>query len=171
MSWQTDLTAMVRVLINDIDSPQLYTDTRLQQVIIVSSQLVNQDVNFPNNYIVDIANTGITPDPTVLHDESFVSLVSLRSACLIDNSTLRTKAESAGISVKTGPHSIDTKGVIDAYKFLLEKGYCDAYQEAKWEYISGNSAPGRAILGPFAGINLDTDYGAWYYGHTQQRLQ
>jgi hypothetical protein len=160
MSWQTEMTTMLRVVINDIVAPYTYTDERLQQVIVVAAQLMLNDISFPVNYSIDIENIDISPDPTdATRDDAFINLGVLKSGCFMDSSLFRTKAASAGILVKTGPHTVDTKGVIDAYKVLLEKGLCKAYDDAKWEYEAGNLSPGRAILGPFAGINIDTSHG------------
>ncbi len=169
MSWQTVMTSMVRYLIGDIEAPYTYSDNRLQTTIVVAANLANMEVTFPNTYTIDVPNTGISPDPTTLNDQAFINLVSLKTACFIDNSTFRTKAAQAGMVVKTGTHSIDTKGQLDGYKYLLEKGACKAYEEAKWDYELGNSVPGRAILGPFSGINIDTDYPTGpSYGHTRR---
>jgi hypothetical protein len=152
MSWQVEITSIVRQLIGDAVAPYTFSDSRLQGTIVVAAQLVNQEVAFLNTYTIDIPNS-----------------VSFRTACLIDGSTFRTKAAQAGISVKTGSHSISTGGQLDGYKYLLEHGPCKVYAEAKWEYETSNSNAGRAILGPFAGINFDSSY-PWgpTDGHTKR---
>jgi hypothetical protein len=169
MSWQVEITSIVRQLIGDAVAPYTFSDSRLQGTIVVAAQLVNQEVAFLNTYTIDIPNSGISPDPTSIPEHAFTNLVSFRTACLIDGSTFRTKAAQAGISVKTGSHSISTGGQLDGYKYLLEHGPCKVYAEAKWEYETSNSNAGRAILGPFAGINFDSSY-PWgpTDGHTKR---
>lgn len=159
MAWTTEMVTLVRYLVNDTVAPYTFSDARLQTAIAVSAQLVLHDLTFNNTYIVDISVPTISPDPTSLPDNAFINLISLKTACLMDTSLFRTKAAQAGITVKTGSHSIDTKGQLEGYAKLLEVGPCAAYEQAKLEYIAGNAIPGRAIIGPFQGINLDTSLG------------
>lgn len=156
MSWQSTMTTMVRFLINDVVSPYTYSDERIQQAIVVSARLVLQEIEFDNDYVIDVTNITITPDPTDVNDTAFINLVSLKTGCFIDIGQLRTKTASAGWLVKGGSHVVDTRGVAEAYKILMEKGLCKVYEDAAWEYRTGSQTPGRAILSPFAGINIDT---------------
>lgn len=156
MAWTTQMVTLVRYLINDITAPYTFSDSRLQTAIAVSTQLVLHELTFKQTYTVDITIPSITPDPTQMPDNAFINLISLKTACLMDTSLFRTKAAQAGVSVRTGSHSIDSKGQLEGYNRLLQIGPCKAYEEAKLEYIAGNAVPGRAILGPFQGINVDT---------------
>ncbi len=158
MAWDSTLITMLRYTINDVDSPQLFTDSRLKKVLIISAQLMLNDTQFGSTYTINVNAQTIVPDPVCDGDNAFMNLLTLKAACFMDNSTFRTKASSAGIAVKTGSHSVDTRGVLDVYKTLLEKGACKAYEDALWEYKTGVAIPGRAILGPFSGINVDTAY-------------
>jgi len=158
MSWQTEMTTIVRYLINDFDSPQTYSDGKIQTAIAISAQLTLEDITFTRVYNIEVGATGISPDPTDgTKDNAFINLVSLKTACLIDNWAFRAKLPVAGISIRTGPEAIDTRGVLGAYQYLKENGACKAYEEAKWEYEAGNMTPGRAILAPFVGDNVNTD--------------
>lgn len=159
MSWQIEMTTIVRYLINDFDSPQTYTDSKIQTAITIAAQLTLEDITFPKVYNIDVGATGISPDPTdATRDNGFINLVSLKTACLVDNWTLRAKLPTAGVFIKTGPESIDTRGVLSAYQYLKEKGACQAFEEARWEYRAGNMSPGRAILAPFVGDNVNPNF-------------
>jgi len=157
MSWQTTVTTMVRYLINDVVEPYTYSDARLQDTIAVSAQLVLTELTFQYSYVVDLAVPSITPDPTTVNDNAFINLIALKTACFMDQSLYRTKAAQAGILVKTGSHTVDTRDNINGYNNLLLKiGPCKAYEDAKMEYVTGILVPGRAVLGPFEGINFET---------------
>ena len=76
MSWQLELPIIVRTWINDLDDRPTYEDDRLQQVLVVSAQYVNREINLPNDYEVNLTNLTITPDPCTLadRDEDFIGL-------------------------------------------------------------------------------------------------
>jgi hypothetical protein len=57
MSWQIELPLMGRTLIHDWDDQPVYRDERLAQVIVVAAKYVQIDVELPNEYVIDIANT------------------------------------------------------------------------------------------------------------------
>jgi hypothetical protein len=162
MAWQTEITTIVRYLINDFESPQTYTDAKLQTAVVIASHLMLEDISFPRVYNIDIGATGISPDPTSdTRDNAFINLAALKAACLVDNWAFRSKLPTAGIAIRTGPESIDTRGVLAAYQFLQQNGACKAFEQAKWEYESGNMTPGRAILAPFVGDNVNTDFNTY----------
>ena len=97
--WQTEMTLIVRTLIGDLDivSPT-YSDARIQQVITVAGTLVQQDANLEKTYDINVTTLNISPDPTTpARDDWFVGLTCIRSACLLDQSTFRTKAATDGV--------------------------------------------------------------------------
>lgn len=164
MSWQTEMTTLLRYLIYDFGDTQTYTDGKLQTAISVAAQLMQQDITFSQVYTVDISGPTITPDPTSsTRDDAFINLTTMRAACLIDDWTLRANLPTAGIVIRSGPEAIDTKGMLASYQYLKENGYCKAFEKAKKEFIFGNLCPGRAILGPFVGDNVNTDFNAGWY--------
>lgn len=150
MAWQTELVRMVRGLINDLDSPYTYSDDRIQEVILISSQLILLDLDFANTYTVDLDQVILSPDPTTpTKDNAFINLVSLKSACMVDQWKLRGDSRRA-IKVVDGKSSIDLTGILTAQRMLFGVGACKAFDEAKTEYLLGESNPGQAILGPFS---------------------
>ena len=106
MSWQTEIPIIIRTLINDWSDQPVYSDERIIQVITVAAKYVQFDVSLDNQYQVDVGNLTLEPDPTINKDEIFISLLSLKSACLIDQSNLRTKAAIEGIRAALGPASL-----------------------------------------------------------------
>lgn len=155
MSWKKEITTIVRVLINDLTAPYTYSDSRLYQLITVSAKYVQFDVTLDHPYIIDVVNPSITPDPTADDDNIFISLVSLKAACLVDQSSLRTKAAMEGIRAALGPASLSVAGSLTGIKMLLETGPCATYDElvSHWDVKEATNI--RAVLSPFVGNKFD----------------
>lgn len=157
MSWQGEMSTIVRHLINDVDSTNYtYTDQRIETSILVSAQIVLSEVDFENTYTVDVEQCYLNPDPTdpttglatVNKDDGFINLVSLKTACLILGSEMKTQALNA-VRVSDGPSSIDYTAVAANIKYLYEFS-CKQYEEYKFNYAAGNNAVGKAILSPYS---------------------
>ena len=151
MSWQGQLSTIVRHLLNDVDETNYkYTTKRLETTILVAAQLVLLDTDFNNVYSINLEQCYLSPDPTDsdIKDDAFITLVSLKSACIILGSEARTESGNA-ISIKDGPSAIDLRGVcgtlLTLYKDLSEK-----YEKSLMQYRTGNSISGKAILGPYS---------------------
>ena len=156
MAWETDLVTILRNVIFDVDSTNYtYSDDRLKEMLVVSAQLVNSEIKLDNDYTISISTTGISPDPTAVNDFDAQNFFVLKAACLADQSSLRTKALSAGNTVKLGPGAISSGPNVNGYKLLIEVGPCNTYESSKWEYELGNVKAIRAILSPFTGNNFD----------------
>ena len=84
MSWQNEMVLIVRHLINDLDdSNQSFSDERLEGTVLVSAQLLLNEIDFddpPNNtYVVDVDGLSLTPDPTSGEkDNAFIKAVKDR---------------------------------------------------------------------------------------------
>ncbi len=159
MAWTTDMVTMVRILINDTESPQTYTDVRLQSIIAVAARYVEQEISFDVDYTINATAPSISPDPTLAAslDDAFTNFVVLKAACLTDISTLRTKAVLAGLEARCGPAILKTLKNLDGFKELLDKGPCAAYDKLKNEYTFGERALVHFILSPFIGNNFDPE--------------
>lgn len=155
MSWQTEIPIIVRTLINDVGDKPIYSDDRIAQVIAVAAKYVQFDVVLDHSYQVDVSNPNISPDPTNDRDEIFISLVSLKAACIIDQSTFRTKAATEGIRAALGPAQLAVAGSLAGWKTILEQGPCAAYDElvSHWDVAQATSV--KAILSPFVGNRFD----------------
>lgn len=151
MSWQIEIPIIVRTLINDLGDQPTYSDERIAQVIAVAAKYVQFDVSLDRQYAVDVANPNISPDPTDNRDEIFISLISLKAACIIDQSTFRTKAANEGIRAALGPAQLSIAGNLAGWKTILELGPCAAYDElvSHWDVAQATTA--KAILSPFVG--------------------
>lgn len=155
MSWQIEIPIIVRTLINDLGENPTYSDDRLLQVIAVAAKYVQFDISLDHPYTVDVVTNSISPDPTEDNDNIFISLVGLKAACIIDQSTLRTKAALEGIKAALGPAQLSVAGSLAGINLIIDKGPCAAYEElvSHWDVKEATSI--RAILSPFVGNKFD----------------
>jgi hypothetical protein len=159
MSWQAEIPIIVRTLINDLDETnQTYTDERLQQVIVVAAKYVQFDVSLDHKYMINVVNPEINPDPTLDDDSIFISLVALKSACIVDQSALRTRAAMEGIKAALGPAQLSVAGNLTGFNLIIDKGPCAAYDELTSHWDVKEATAIRAILSPFAGNKFDPRY-------------
>lgn len=158
--WKSEMPRILRYLINDLDSTNYtYTIDRLQETILVSAQLVQRELTFIQTYSVDVDELLLSPDPTEgTRDEPFINLAVLKAACLIDHWVYRTQARSAGILVKDGQSSIDTRDNLKGFDTILKEGPCKAYQQAKLQFQLNDNAPGRMVTGAVTSPNIWTSW-------------
>lgn len=167
MSWNKEIPTIIRVLINDLEQPYSYSDNRLLQVIAVAAKYVQFDVVLEHTYEIDVIKPNITPDPTLDNDSIFISLVSLKAACIIDQSNFRTKAALEGIRASLGPASIATNGSTAGWLKILEHGACALYSDLTEHWDIKDASAVAAILTPFIGNKFDprltnANLGAFY---------
>lgn len=155
MSWSLEIPIIVRTLINDISSNPTYSDDRILQVITVAAKYVQFDVSLDRVYEIDVVNPSISPDPTSYNDSIFISLVSLKAACIIDQSTLRTKAAMEGIRAALGPANLSVAGSLVGIKMILDNGPCATYDELSSHWDVKEATAIRAVLSPFVGNKFD----------------
>ena len=155
MSWKKEIPIIVRTLINDLSDTPTYSDERILQVISVAAKYVQFDVVLDHQYTINVVNPTITPDPTVDNDSIFISLVSLKTACLIDQSVLRTKAATEGIRASLGPAQLSVAGSLAGIKLIIDAGPCAAYDELTSHWDVREASAIRAVLSPFVGNQFD----------------
>ena len=146
------MTTVLREMIGDTDSSNYtYTDARLEVLLTVSAYQVNQELDFTTSYTVDVAATGITPDPVAQNDHNFISLTTLKAACTSDMAEFRDKAKCAS-KVSDGLSSIDTTKQAEGYDKYNKSpnSNCSLYEETKLQYEAGNLGVGHVILGPYS---------------------
>lgn len=144
MHWQDHSRLIVRQLINDLDSQQ-YSDSRIDTAVIVAAQLVSLELDFNNQYSIDVEDKSINPDP--LTDSIFINLVTVKAACIIIGGEIKTQSANA-VSIRDGVSSIDMRGVA-AILLELYKDLSNRYDALAYNYgYSGSS--GKAILGPYS---------------------
>lgn len=166
MYWEDELIITIRVLINDLEYTPTYSDDRITQLAVVSAKYVLQDATLANSYLVDVVNETISPDPADPdnRDEIFLGLIGMKSACLLDHSTYRTKAALEGISTRLGAAALNVGGHLAGYKTLLDNGPCALYDQLILDNNMGNGLAVRAILSPFVGNNFDPQFLSAYRG-------
>ena len=151
MTWQNEMTLIVRHLINDLDSSNYtFIDDRVEESILVSAQLVLHQIDFEKTYTVDVDSSTLSPDPTIASDKDdpFITLVSLKTANLLIGSELKTNSLNA-ISLRDGASAIDLRGIVQGLKLLFEDTY-KKYEDAKMQYKAGGNVIGQAILSPYS---------------------
>lgn len=171
MSWQGQISTMVRHLISDVDPTNFkYAARRLETAILVSAQLVLFDTTFAYNYSVNVETCHLDPDPTDNGDQDFIALTALKTACIVIGSEVRAESGNA-ISIKDGPSAIDLRGVSNTL-MILYKDLCQKYEQMLLDYQAGNSLYGHAILGPFSPgsdnirrVHSDPDRRGGYFSH------
>ena len=158
MSWQTELTTIVRVLINDLTEPYEYSDNRIQQILAVAGRYVQFDINLTNKYTIDVVNKNIDPDPTEISDSIFTSFVCLKAACIIDQGTFRTKAAMEGIRTALGPASLSFGGSLTGWQAIIDHGACGVYDELTSHWDVKEATAIAAVLSPFVNNRYDPRY-------------
>ena len=167
--WQTDLTLMLRILIDDLNAPQKNTDAYLYQVLILAGILADNEVDFILDYTFDISGVTISPDPITNNDNIFQALVPLKAACILNQGNFQ-KAIGQGIKVRDGDSSVDTTASFGGYRDILELGPCNAYDKLRKQISAANSVGNfGAVLSPFRGpSDTPIDTLAWYYDNVSQ---
>lgn len=167
MAWTIEIPLITRVWINDLDANPTYSDARIKQVVVVAALNVNREVSFTEDYDIDVVNETISPDPTLdaSLDNDFTALVALKAACILDQSTYRTKAVNEGIKAGLASATLDTKGNLKGYLDLLNVGPCAMYAQLRQEFEIGNPNMVEAVLSPFVGNDFDPSQLSSYYGY------
>jgi hypothetical protein len=147
MAWTTDLVLFVRTLIGDLDSSK-YSDSRLEQIVVVAAYKVYDEADFSYTYVVDIATKDISPDPIDNKDTDFTVLTAYQAACIILGSEVKTEAANS-LSLRDGPSAIDLRGVAQTLNTLYND-LCVKFEELMHTYKTTNSLHGQAILGPYS---------------------
>jgi len=151
MSWQGQMTTVVRHLVNDVDaSSYTFSTDRVETTILVAAQLLIMNVDFNNVYDINVEASTLSPDPTDTDtkDDPFIALTCLRAACIVIGSEIRKESGNA-INIKDGPSAIDLRGVTSTLTVLYQD-LCSKYDEALIDYRAGNSVSGQSILGPYS---------------------
>lgn len=158
MSWQNELTIIVRTLINDWEEPYDYSDSRIQQILTVAAKYVQFDINLDYNYNIDVINSNISPDPTTNNDHIFTSMLCLKTACIIDQGTFRTKAALEGIRTALGSANLSVAGSLAGWQSIIDHGACGLYDDLTSHWDVRNASAFAAVLSPFVNNRYDPRY-------------
>jgi hypothetical protein len=152
--WKTEMVTIVRHLIDDTDfSSPTYPDERIEQTILVAGQLIQTEIRFEQDYLINVEKCTISPDPTAADakDDGFINLVCLKAACIVIGAEFKANAKNA-VRVGDGPSSIDMGGSATHLKSLYDS-VTKQYEQYKMNFASSNGV-GKAVLSP---------YGSWGY--------
>ena len=104
MSWQGQMSTVVRHLISDVD-PTAYTFSanRIETSILVAAQLSIMNIDFNNTYTVNVESCSLSPDPTDTEtkDDPFIALICLRAACIIIGSEINTNLQGMKVRMSS----------------------------------------------------------------------
>ncbi len=153
MAWQNDLGIILRTIINDLDGTD-YTNSKIEQILVVAAKLIKLEIDFAYIYAIDVEEVTISPDPVAADDNAFITLVSLKAACLILGAELKLAAAQS-FRVQDASAVVDIKGVFEAKKALYDQ-LCKDYAKAKTDYIAGNLSSFAAILSPYTQDSIST---------------
>ena len=151
MSWQGQMSTILRYLIDDVDSTSYkFSDERIETTLLVAAQLVTLEVDLTNTYTINVETCSLSPDPTETdtRDNAFINLVCLKGAVVIVGSQIRVESSNS-ISIKDGPSAIDLRGVTGTLT-VLYKDLSEKYEKLLLDYRTGNSVAGKSILGPYS---------------------
>ena len=151
MSWQGQMSTILRYLIDDVDSTSYkFSDERIETTLLVAAQLVTLEVDLTNTYTINVETCSLSPDPTETDTRvnAFINLVCLKGAVVIVGSQIRSESSNS-ISIKDGPSAIDLRGVTGTLT-VLYKDLSEKYEKLLLDYRTGNSVAGKSILGPYS---------------------
>jgi hypothetical protein len=160
-TWLDITSSMLRTMINDSGADLTYPDSRIEEVLITSAYLLPLEIKFDTNYIADVVNYTITPDPLTTTDgKDFMSFMVLKGSCLMDESAFRSAALIQGITARCGPAALQV-GNHGAYlKDLVNLGPCQLFRTLKTRYRYEGGKTIRAVMSPFVSNNFST-WNAW----------
>ena len=127
MSWQNEIGRMTRFLVDDIDS-SVYSDTLLEEAILVSAQFVIRDIGKTTTYTIDVDTRAFTPDPTssTPKDDFLINLTALKTACILLYGEVKQASKQA-VEIVDGPSRIKLTGYFDSIS-KVHKDLCKEYE-------------------------------------------
>ena len=151
MAWYTNSLTTLRVLIQDMTAPYTYNDDDLITIMCSAASLIAGEITLQYAYIIDTSNLSITPDPYVIRDTGFETLIAYKSACLIGIGDSKKNASNA-ITVKDAGASINMTGAA-VYTLKWSDSVCLQYEKIKQSYQLGQYVIGDSISTPYGGID------------------
>jgi hypothetical protein len=153
-AWSQVMVSMLRTMVGDTATTQVFTDDDLELKLCVAAMLIKVDITFDVDYTIDVYGAAITPDPSTSDpaDNSFMSLVCIKAACIMERGEAMALTKNDVQSVTDNGFSIKV-GNTGANKIAaLKVNWCAAYDKAKADYMASVVANGasRAVISPFA---------------------
>lgn len=166
MAWSDNMTLMLRYIINDVDTPQKYSDNRLQTSLLIAAKFVGSELNFSQVFYPDFMNLTLSPDPTIepTIDDWYANLTVLKAAQQIVSGEWKVLSNGGAIMFKEGSAMVDMRESAKTKKdFLLDLER--QYDDAKLTYQMAIRPSVAAIIGPFNiyGGNFYSPGNNYYY--------
>jgi len=157
MTWQNEIVRMVRFLINDVDATS-YSDERLEETILVSAQLLSNNIDFDNSYNIDVDSLVLDPDPTMLSpkDNFFINILAVKASCIILGSEAKTLAAQS-FRIKDASSSIDVSAAYQSINQLYQE-MCNRLEKMIVDYKAGNSIAGQSVVTPYTQEYLSSGF-------------
>lgn len=146
--WQTEMVTILRYMIADTDEDNYkYSDTTLQDLILVGALQANNEIDFSIVYTIRLGSSSISPDPTleVSRDDNFIALASLKSAIIIIRGEFKLASNSA-MMFRDRDTTVDLTAKANSIKAILQN-FQNQYEESRWYYQLEKRNIGQAILG------------------------
>jgi hypothetical protein len=151
MAWQNELVIILRHIEDDLDSSSyMFSDSRLEESILVASQLIHNEMEFTVEYTIEVDNGVLSPDPTLTSpkDDDFIALCCMRAAVMLMTSMIKTYSLKS-ISIRDGASALDTRGIVQGLSQVY-KDITTKYEDMKLAYQTGKLGFGKSILGPYS---------------------
>lgn len=159
-NWKQLGIIMLRTLLDDAKcAANTYTPDRLLDLLITAAYFVMVDIDFGTDFVIDLENKEITPDPLTSDDgQDFMALMVMRAACLADEGLFRNAALKSGVTARCGPAVLQVGGEHGRLLMeLLKNGPCKTYEQLKKEYnfrYKGRNIL-HAVMSPFVSNEVD----------------
>jgi hypothetical protein len=154
MTWIDTAIPLLRAIIQDVSTSPDYSTSRLIEVLYAAAHIVLSEIDFNYDYVINLVNRTITPDPSTNQDAAFINMTCYKAALFMLSSELKTAAIN-GIMIKDGPSVIDTRQFFVSqktrYDLMLKE-----YDKVKMAIKLGDLNAGIAILSPFSKDNSPT---------------
>jgi hypothetical protein len=149
VAWTDSTTIMLRYIIGDVNVPQAYSDSRLQQTLAIAAMFVDSEMNFSQPFVVDPVAITITPDPSIAPtiDDWFTNLMVIKATQIILESEL--KALTAGALMFREFNSIVDRREGAKWLAQLLKDKIAEYSDARMRYQCAVRPSIASIIGPF----------------------
>ena len=148
MSWQNEISRMIRFLVDDVNTV-VYTDNLMEEAILVAAQFVIRDIGQTVTYSIDVDTRTFTPDPTssTPKDDFLINLTALKTACILLYGEVKQAAKQS-IQIVDGPSSINLSGYFNAIS-KVHKDLCKEYENMLYQARLNTSTENfAAITGP-----------------------
>lgn len=125
--WSPCLILNWRAIVGDFEDPPVYSDARVQDILAAAAYQVSSEVTCVNKPSINICTAEFSSNPFLF--PSYINLVMLRAACLLNTGELRVRTLQEGIRAVAGPTSLEVKSGGSTYQILFTHGPCAAYKD------------------------------------------